>query len=148
MKATTKIALEDEISRAIMAENGCTAHFEYKSEMDIDELPRIINVMTYIIDELPRIINVMTYNPKTRETFLLKEVTSNSDEEGLMKISEYVKNHKLITILILLSGQKSEVSQSCSHFYYQDALEVLEKFFFNKQREDYVIYSLSMNPKA
>jgi len=134
MKATTKIALEDEISRAIMAENGCTAHFEYKSEMDIDELPRIINVMTY--------------NPKTRETFLLKEVTSNSDEEGLMKISEYVKNHKLITILILLSGQKSEVSQSCSHFYYQDALEVLEKFFFNKQREDYVIYSLSMNPKA
>jgi hypothetical protein len=137
--ATTKIALEDEISRAIMADNGCTAHFDYK-EIIIGKL----NGSKYDNE-----VTVMTYNPKTCETFLLKSVTAKTYEEGLMKISEYVKNHKAdYDSFTILWAKKGEGKQSHSYFYCKDALEALEKFYFNKERDDYVIYSVTMSPKS
>jgi len=134
----SKIALEDEISRALMAENGCTAHFEYKHVISDDRNKDYVHRVT-----------VMTYNPKTAETFLLKEVFAKSNEDGLMNISEYVKNHKVdydsFTILWI---KKGESKQSLSYFYCKDALEALEKFYFNKERRDYVIYSVTMNARS
>lgn len=140
MMETTKIALEDEISRAIMAENGCTAHFQYTD--DTKHFKTFFN-------QSPRTITVMTYNPKTKETFLLKEVNAKTDEEGLVQIAEYVKTHKVdYDSFTVLWTKKGDTKQSSSYFYCKDALEALEKFFFNKEREDYVIYSVTMSPKS
>jgi hypothetical protein len=137
---TTKIALEDEISRAIMAENGCTAHFDYH-EIIVGKLKDS--------SEYESKVTVMTYNPKTRETFLLKEVSAKSDDEGLMKVSEYVKSHKVdYDSFTVIWTKKGETKQSPSYFYCKDALEALEKFFFNKQREDYIIYSVTMSARS
>ncbi len=140
MTETTKIELEDTISRAIMAENGCTAHFEYAN--DEKGVKRFYSPN-------PRIITVMTYNTKTKETFLLQEVKANTDEEGLEKISEYVKGHKIdydsYTIIWVKKGNSKQAS-SC--FYCKDALEALEKFYFNKDREEYIIYSVTLSPKS
>ena len=137
---TTKIALEDEISRALMAENGCTAHFDYSDDR--------MNMKGVDVPK-NRTITVMTYNPKTRETFLLKEVSAESDEQGLMKVSEYVKTHKVdYDSFTVLWAKKGEKKQAGSYFYCKDALEALEKFYFNKQREDYIIYSVTMSAKS
>jgi hypothetical protein len=140
MNETTKIELEDEISRAIMAENGCTAHFEYVND---DKGVKKFHFQN------PRIITVMTFNPKTRETFLLKEVKAKTDEEGLTQISEYVKGHKIdYDSFTVIWVKKGNSKQALSYFFCKDALEALEKFFFNKDREEYIIYSVTMSPKS
>ena len=106
-------------------------------------------LLSVFIVKTPRTITVMTYNPKTRETFLLKEVSAESDEKGLLKVSEYVKSHKVdYDSFTVVWAKKGETKQSPSYFHCKDALEALEKFFFNKQREEYVIYSVNMNPKS
>ena len=133
VQTTNKIALEDEISRTIMAENGCTAHFEYKDKFK----------------NTGRYITVMTYNPNTKETFLLQEIYADSDEKGLYEIFEYVKNHKVeYDSFTVVWAKKGDGKQAGSYFYCKDALEAMEKFFFNKKREDYIIYEVKMSAKS
>lgn len=140
------IALEDEISRAIMAENGCTAHFDYEDEKVYG---KYVKGESSDLPKAKRVVTVITYNPNTRETFLLKSVCEKTDEEGLEVISTYVKSHKIDYDSFTISwAKKGESKQSKSYFYCKDILEALEKFFFNKQREDYVIYSVNMNAKS
>jgi hypothetical protein len=135
----TKIGLEDEISRMIMAENGCTAHFEYEHDKLNTEIFKNTHTIT-----------VTTYNPKSKETFLLKSVTANDYVEGLMKISEYVRNHKIDydSFTVTWSKKGDSHTRPLAYFYCKDALEALEKFYFNKERDEYIIYDVKMNPKS
>lgn len=138
----TKISIEDEISRTIMADNGCTAHFQYEDD-------NRVNMKGCENKPYPRIVTVMTYNPKTRETFLLKEVCSKTDVEGLEEILKYTKSHKEdYNSFTVLWAKKDDGKQSASYFYCKDVLEAMEKFYFNKQREDYIIYEVKMSSKA
>lgn len=135
----TKIVLEDEISRTVMAENGCTAHFEYH-----EIITGKLNSSTF-----NKKVTVMTYNPKTQETFLLKEVEANTSEECLEKILEYVKSHKEeFDSFTIFWSKKGESKSEKSYFYCRDLFEALEKFYFNKNREEYTIYEVKMNPRA
>lgn len=137
----SKIALEDEISRMIMSDNGCTAHFDYS---DSEFKPRLLKEGT------KRKIIVLTYNSIKKETFLFKEVEANNDEEGLKEILNYAKSHKddydSFTIVWTKKGVVN--SSEKSYFYCKDLLEALEKFYFNKTREDYLIYEAKMNPRT
>ena len=134
----TKIELEDKISRAIMSENGCTAHFEYYEN-------------TKRLQDHRYSVEVVTYNPNTKEKFLLKGDSSDSYENSLSKVFEYVKNHKVdydsFTIIWAKRGSDF-LKQEKSYFYCKDSMEALEKFFFNKKREDYIIYELKMSAKS
>lgn len=136
----TKIALEDEISRIIMSDNGCTAHYEYKS-----------CVTTKSIDspELKQ-VTVMTYNIHSKATFLLKEVIAPTIEDGLKEILKYVKSHKedYDSFTIVWAKKGTVKSTEKSYFYCKDLFEALEKFYFNKNREEYVIYEAKMNARA
>lgn len=142
----SKIALEDEIARAIMAENGCTAHFDCEDEKIYGNS---MKGESSNLSTVNRVITVITYNPNTCETFLLKSVCEKTDEEGLIKISSYVQSHKIDYDSFTVSwAKKGEAKQSKSYFYCKDILEALDKFFFNKKREDYTIYSVNMNAKS
>lgn len=152
----TKIIFEDEISRILLSDNGCTAHFEYKHDYigykNLDGQPSGKSKEGAIIksgDPILRIVTVLTYNPKTKETFLLKTVTAKTDEEGLQLILAYAKNHKTdYDSFTVVWAKKSETKQEKSYFYCKDLLEALEKFYHNKNREDYVVYETKMNPKS
>ena len=134
-----KIALEDEISRTIMAENGCTTHFEYEAAFPAK-----------LGDSALRKVTVMTYSKQKQATFLLKEVLVSTDEEGLEEILKYAKSHKddydSFTVVWIKKGVGNKSEKS--YFYCKDLFEVLEKFYFNKNREDYVIYEVKMNARA
>ncbi len=135
----SKIALEDEISRVIMAENGCTTHFEYKDTFS-----------KRLSDPALRQITVMTYSKEKQASFLLKEVVASTDEEGLKEILKYAKSHKddyvSFTVVWVKKGDGNKSEKS--YFYCKDLFDVLEKFYFKKNREDYVIYEVKMNARA
>jgi hypothetical protein len=138
----TKIALEDDISRTIMAENGCTAHFQYEDDKNV-------NMKGCENKPCPRIITVMTYNPKTGETFLLKEVCAKSDIEGLEEVLKYTKSHKKdYDTFSVVWVKRGEGKTQTSYFYCVDLLEAIEKFYYGKNREEYVVYKTEMSPKS
>lgn len=137
---TTKIALEDEISRTVMAENGCTAHFNYD-----DTFPRKLGA-----EDKERRITVMTYNNKKQTTFLLKEVVAKTDEEGLKEVLKYVKCHKedydSFSVMWSKKGQLGNIQKS--DFYCKDIYEALSKFCFDKEKDEYVVYEVKMNARS
>ena len=137
----SKIALEDEISRMLMADNGCTAHFDY-SDMNFK--------LKSLSEPAKRKVIVLTYNSIKKETFLFKEVEATTDEEGLKEILKYAKSHKedYDSFTILWAKRGVANSSEKSYFYCKDLLEAMEKFYFNKNREEYVIYEVKMNPKT
>jgi len=135
-----KIALEDEILRTVMAENGCTVHFGYA----------INHEGVYPVSEDSYDITAMTYNPKTKETFLLKEVKNVTKQEvGLEEILKYVNRHKEeYNSFTVIWRKKGEGKEEKSYFYCKDLFEALEKFYYNKNREDYIVFNTQMNPIA
>lgn len=127
-----KTMLEDKILKAILTDNGCTARFDYSSCGFL---------------WLQKQITVTTCNPRTFETFLYKKVIVSSVIKGLEEILEYAQNHKAdYNAYTVVWSKKGNFKEEKSHFYCKDILEVLEKFFHDKKREDYIIYSVSMNP--
>lgn len=131
------IKLEDEISRTIRENNGCTVHFEYKDSSGIDD----INPAKWAF--------VTTYNHTSEETFLLKSASGKSYEDALEIILEYVNNHtKSYASHTIVWSLKTNPKTNTSYFYCKDAVEALEKFFYGKERKDYVIYMVKLNPMA
>jgi len=135
----SKIALEDEISRAIMSENGCTAHFNYETTF-----PNKLG------DKPDRKVTVLTYNNQKQTTFLLKEVVTKTDEEGLEEVLKYVKCHKedfdSFSVIWSKKGQSGKTQKS--DFYCRDIYEALSKFSFDKEKDEYVVYEVKMNARA
>lgn len=141
MEKFNKMSLEDSISREVMSVNGCTAHFEYKDDNRIslkgENKPN------------PRSIVVMTYNPNTTETFLLKEICAQTDEDGLKEILDYVKRHKQDYDSFTFEWiKKGADKREISVFYCKDFLEATEKFYFNKNREEYIVYRTEISAKS
>ena len=124
---TQKLELEDEISRLVKETNGCSTHYEY-SDMTI---------------------KAITYNPTTKEKFLLLQVAEDNEIKGLEKILDYVKNHKKTYYShTVVWSNKKDMKTNSSYFYCPDAFEALEKFFYNKNKEDYIIYLVKLNSLA
>jgi len=142
----SKIALEDAITRSIMADNGCTAHFEYENSYRNGPPPKDFDNSKV---KYKRQVTVMTYNPKSEVTFLLKQIVADTDEEGLEEILKYTNGHKEeFNSFTVVWKKKGEGKEEKSYFYCKDLFEALEKFYYNKNREDYIVFSTQMNPIA
>jgi|ERR1035437_5019675 hypothetical protein len=135
----TKIHLEDEISRIIMMDNGCTCHFEYNSYN---------NTKYKIVHD----VTVTTYNPATQETFLLKNVTQQPTEEiCLEKVLSFLQSHNNnpnYSSFTIEWKKKGGLKNELSHFYAKNMKEAIEKFFFEKDENDYIIYLAKLNPES
>ena len=125
---------ENEISSFIKEDNGCSTHFEYNKSGDS-----------------VKSIRVSTYNPKKNETFLLIEIPCDGEVDGLKSILEWIKSHKLssqdISHTILWMKRGGGVTYK-SYFYATSVRKALDKFFFDKKEDDYIIYEVKMNPIA
>jgi len=137
-----KVELEDVILREVMSDNGCTVHFTYAINHKKGVNP---------VSEDNYDVKAMTFNPKTQESFLLKEVKNvKTHEEGLEEILLYVQQHKTdYNSFTVVWAKKGENQQKISsYFYCKDLLEALEKFYHDKVREDYIVYDTKMNGKS
>lgn len=140
MRDNIKYNLEQEISKAIHLDNRCVVRFEYSYNMGF---------LKHLFSKHNRykIIRVFTDNPKTQESFLLKEVECENIYNGLSFILNYVNNHKKdYSSFTIEWAKKGKTLSNISYFYCHDAKEALDKFYFNKERDEYIVYSLKINP--
>jgi hypothetical protein len=131
------IELEHKISSSIRSDNGCYVHFDYTPLSSI----RIT-------------VSATTYNPVSKETFLLKSFIGEGEMEigvcdGLSKILKYVETHKKENhSFTIVWSKKREYpgSKTTSYFYCNDITDAIDKFFSGKEKEDYIIFEVKLNP--
>ena len=126
-----KYTLEHEIQTKVRNDNGCSVHFEY------DE------------SDFVKVASAYTINPRNNETFLLKTTTGKTIEEAL---GEILKHIRLMTekTPFTVEWLKADENSKChvSYFYCHDMLEVMQTFYKDKNRVDYIIYKCESRPIA
>lgn len=137
----SKEELENEIANIIKNDNGCETRFEYESVTNIKN--HNFNTTTLYEEE----VRAMTFNPKTNESFLMFKATGVSEIKALENILDYVKNHRVTYYShTILWSNKRDNMMNTSYFYAKDAFEALSKFYHGKNREDYNVFEVKMNP--
>jgi len=124
------LKLESLISSKVFEDNKNTVHFDYlKTE--------ILNFLT-----------VYTYNPKKDESFVLIQTNGNSKLECLQKVIDYLNTIKSSPCSFTVSWVKKGEGMPTqnSYFYCEDVYEVIEKFYKNKVRQEYTVFSIVQNP--
>jgi len=130
----TKIRLESQIQQLLQKDNGVTAHFDYKINM---------NSKNSTVE-----LNLLTFNAIHDEYMLLRKVTGSSAIECLESLHRYIlrdesrKNENSYTITW---KQKGTEENHQSYFRGTSEKEVTNKFLHEKRAEDYE-FSIKLNP--
>jgi hypothetical protein len=141
------IDLEDKISKIVFVDNKRTVHFEYSQQ----EFETPFNVLesgqpVYTKTKHHQVI-AHTYNSGNRETFMLKSEVGSSYEECLEKIHNYILNHrKSVSTYTVVWCKKQNTKQETSYFIGSSVIEVINKFFDGKDPDEYIVYTIKMNP--
>jgi len=127
-----KVELENKISSIIREDNNCSTHFEYQK-----------------VDKEKVEVLIITYNPIHKQKFVLKQFVTGDVEEGLADVLEYLEENRHIknsyTVVWLKKGEnKTQVS----YFSGKNMMEVLQKFYHQKDKDDYIIYEIKLNPES
>lgn len=125
-----EMRIMSEISRIISKDNGNTTHPVWDEDED--------GKMT---------LHLFTYNDRNNQTFLLKSTKGNSKAGALTKALNYL-NQELgeENSYTVIWRSKDRKKQEESYFSGKDVWEVLEKFYFGKEREDIIIFEIKLSP--
>ncbi|MEO1449976.1 MAG: hypothetical protein AAFV07_10645 [Bacteroidota bacterium] len=95
-------------------------------------------------------LELITINPKHAESFLYHTEIAPGKLEALEKMLEYVnKTSQVKQSYTVQWTQRGKGGLHTSYFRARDAYEVLDKFYHGRSnKEDYVIFSLTLNPVA
>jgi len=127
--------LQREIRKRIKGDNGADCEFFYENE----------NKLTYL--------TVVTINPKHQEMFTLHQTHGYKDSIGCLdEVMAYLDNiHRSDSGIIpyKVSWCKlNENNRNESTFYVKNLQELTDKFYENKNVDDYVIQSVVMLPMS
>lgn len=130
-----RIRLESKIQKMLQQDNGVTAHFDYKINMNSKK-----NTVE---------LNLLTFNPIHDDYMLLRRDSGQSAIECLEKVLIYVKtkkeNQKEYSFTVSWKKKEGEDQTHLSYFRAHSEEEVLSKFLHEKNSEDYE-FSIKMNP--
>jgi hypothetical protein len=124
--------LEHEIQTRVRNDNGCSVHFDY------DE------------SDFVKVASAYTINPVTNETFLMKTATGSTIDEALNEIIKHIRSitEKFPFAVEWVKAGESNKIKHMSYFYCHDMLEVMQTFYKDKNRVDYVIWKCELRPSA
>lgn len=122
-----KYKLESEIRELIFDDNRNSAHFEYSDHGHLG-----VNV------------KLVTLNKKTNATFLLTEMVSTTEIEALQNILKYLSEDRYhsFTIKWYEKGIPTDRPNK-SKFRAQNIIAAIEKFYYGRNKDSLVIYSIS-----
>lgn len=119
--------LESQIVSEIKQDNGASISFMYDGKNGEN-------------------LRVFTFNNVSKEFFLLTSVASNSSEESLKQVLQFLKTHKTdYDSYTVKWKRKGNDIVNTSYFYCENVPELIEKFFAGKDREMYIIFEIKMN---
>ncbi len=138
------LELEESIRKTISQDNGRIAIFEYEQGTPKFK-PGGIREETIYIERI--VLTVSTFNEKTKEVTVMYKTDPGIDKVVcLAEVSHYLEVIKpTISPYTMTWKKKGNAEESTKSFFYcNDMVEVLDKFFATRKREEYVIFSLEM----
>ncbi len=133
---THKLKLESEIYNIVKSDNGCEIHFDYD-----------LGYSGPLPTDKYHSVNAITYNPITKESFLMCKCNGLSQIEALECVLSYINTHRVTNYShTIIWANKIDKMNNTSYFYGKDAMEALEKFYHGKNRDEYMVYSIKLNP--
>ncbi|MEO1417373.1 MAG: hypothetical protein AAFW00_18955 [Bacteroidota bacterium] len=95
------------------------------------------------------ILNLITLNPKHEQSFLYHTAKGKDKVEVLEHMLEYVeRTHRKVNTYTVQWTKRGEADLHTSYFRAKNMYDVLDKFFHGREKDAYVIFSLTMNPVA
>lgn len=94
-------------------------------------------------------LDLITINPRHDQSFLFHSISGESKVHALERMLEYVsqklRQERSYTVQWV---KKGETELQTSYFRASDMADVLKKFAYGRNIEDYVIFSITLNPMA
>ncbi len=105
-------------------------------------------VFNYRDEEGKTRLDLITINPKHDQSFLFHSLVAADRLEALGAMFDYVDKHfrKDQSYTVQWAQQSGELHTS--YFRAKDMYEVLDKFYHGRPKEEYNIFSITMNPIA
>jgi len=152
--SNTILQLESVISDIIKRDNACHTKFDYINGNRYNALGHQDSGFTEL--------KITTYNPKKDETFLLFSIKHGyasgpiptndirNEEDALRVALDWIRSHSeeeySHTIVWTKKGAASK--SFVSYFYAKNAFDALLKFYDGKDKNEYVVYEIKLNPIA
>lgn len=118
-----------------------------KKIANILELPLEQLIFNYKQNESIVNLDLITINPNHKQSFLFHSVKAIDKNEALEKMLDYIlKYHQSedsYTIQWLKIGDKT---LHTSYFRSKNIYGILDKFYYERDKNTYKIYSISLNP--
>ncbi len=133
--------LEHQINELVRSDNGCTVHFDYKNE--VPEKDQDIYKGVGLV--------ASTYNPNHDSSFMLWTGSGTSKIDALEQLLIYLKKEippKTYLNYKIVWRKHGSNDDHESYFVGKTALEVVQKFFHDKNNHDYVIFSMALTPMS
>ncbi len=122
-------SLEEKIANHIGAASSIELKFQYQ------ELDKEIK------------LDLVTFNPKHNQLFLFHSVVGYSKVDSLQKMLEYIKNYKDKESSYTIQWSLKESSGlNTSYFRAANLLSAIEKFYFERDINSTVVFSVVLNP--
>jgi hypothetical protein len=129
-----RIRLESQLQRLLHQDNGVTAHFDYRIQM---------NSAKNTVE-----LHLLTFNPVHDDYMLLHKTKGPSAIDCLQEMHDYIRQQKNLgkEKSFTISWSKSgEGEKHQSYFRGKNEEEVLQKFLHEKRAEDYE-FTVRENP--
>jgi len=127
-----KIELESLIQTIVEVDNAsaCTVHFDYRPGIG------------HYID-----LSIITHNPIHGTDFLFHKSSGMTDEHALQNAYNYLIHHRSNESTFTIEWKKKDEAHTVvSYFSGDNMLDVLRKFYFNKNVDDFIVFSTKLNP--
>ena len=122
-------SLEEKIANHIGAASSIELKFQYQ------ELDKEIK------------LDLVTFNPKHNQLFLFHSVVGYSKVDSLQKMLEYIMNYKDKESSYTIQWSLKESSGlNTSYFRAANLLSAIEKFYFERDINSTVVFSVVLNP--
>lgn len=114
-----------------------------KLELPLDKL-----VFSYTEEDGGTKLELITINPKHDQSFLFHSLVAKDRLTALNEMFDYVNKHfrKEQSYTVQWAQQSGELHTS--YFRARDMYEVLDKFYHGRQKDDYIVFSITLNPIA
>lgn len=92
-------------------------------------------------------LDVITVNPKHNQSFLFHSVTATSKVDSLYKMLEYIKSYRDRESSFTIQWSLKESSElNTSYFRAANLQAAVEKFYFERDINTTVVFSVVLNP--
>lgn len=92
-------------------------------------------------------LDLVTINPKHEQSFLFHSTTGTDKADALRKMLEYIQNHYHHENSMTIQWMKvGENKLHTSYFRAKNMYEALDKFYYERDLNQYKIFSISLNP--